>query len=228
MLPITVPSGMDFEESAQTTEFRHVAKVITAMSTQDGRIAEELNVWFMTLLMQRAEHRDTQALQAKIDELLQAQSRADSSLTKIDDKEPEDISVYEPRPAQRTSGISGSYRAESRPGDGAARYPRREPQCESGSPKGNPFQKKSPAKPPGQIDVQVLLPRLRGIPSVDVLLGGFVKSTRLVTGLAVVRDGGLISASGTKLTKPVAVLMSANDPNRTKLTRYGGHRLKRP
>ena len=50
-----------------------------------------LNVWFMTLLIQRAEHRDTQALQAKIDELLHANSRADSSLTKIDDKEPEDI-----------------------------------------------------------------------------------------------------------------------------------------
>jgi len=50
-----------------------------------------LIVWFMTLLIQRAEHRDTQALQAKIDELLHANAQADSELTKIDENEPEDI-----------------------------------------------------------------------------------------------------------------------------------------
>ena len=40
-----------------------------------------LIVWFMTLLIQRAEHRDTQAIQAKLDELLHAQGNADNSLT---------------------------------------------------------------------------------------------------------------------------------------------------
>ena len=50
-----------------------------------------LIVWFMTLLIQRAEHRDTQALQAKLDELLHAHGRADNAMTRIDDKEPEDI-----------------------------------------------------------------------------------------------------------------------------------------
>ena len=44
MLPIIVPGGMNFEEFAETTEFRHVARVITAMSTQDGRIAEEFRL----------------------------------------------------------------------------------------------------------------------------------------------------------------------------------------
>ena len=44
MLPIIVPSGMDFEKFAETTEFRHVANVITALSTQDGRIAEEFRL----------------------------------------------------------------------------------------------------------------------------------------------------------------------------------------
>jgi predicted helicase len=44
MLPITVPSGMEFDEFAETTEFRHVASVITALSTQDGRIAEEFRL----------------------------------------------------------------------------------------------------------------------------------------------------------------------------------------
>jgi superfamily II DNA or RNA helicase len=43
MLPI-IPSGMDFDEFAETTEFQHVARVITAMSTQDGRIAEEFRL----------------------------------------------------------------------------------------------------------------------------------------------------------------------------------------
>jgi low affinity Fe/Cu permease len=45
----------------------------------------------MTLLIQRTEHRDTQALQAKLDELLHANRQANNALTKIDDQEPEDI-----------------------------------------------------------------------------------------------------------------------------------------
>jgi low affinity Fe/Cu permease len=59
--------------------------------TLDWHAVATLSVWFMTLLIQRAEHRDTQALQAKIDELLHANAQADSALTKIDEKEPEDI-----------------------------------------------------------------------------------------------------------------------------------------
>jgi len=60
-------------------------------NTLDWHAVTTLIVWFMTLLIQRAEHRDTQALQAKLDELLHAQRGADNSLTKIDEKEPEDI-----------------------------------------------------------------------------------------------------------------------------------------
>ena len=37
--------------------------------------------WFMTLFIQRAEHRDTQAIQAKLDELLHAHARARNELT---------------------------------------------------------------------------------------------------------------------------------------------------
>jgi low affinity Fe/Cu permease len=48
-------------------------------------------VWFMTLLIQRAEHRDTQAVHAKLDELLHAQSRASNAMTRIDEEQPEDI-----------------------------------------------------------------------------------------------------------------------------------------
>ena len=47
--------------------------------------------WFMTLLIQRAEHRDAQAIQAELDELLHAQAKARNHLTHIDEFEAEDI-----------------------------------------------------------------------------------------------------------------------------------------
>lgn len=50
-----------------------------------------LIVWLMTLLIQRAEHRDTQAIQAKLDELLRANHRASNDLASIDLAEPERI-----------------------------------------------------------------------------------------------------------------------------------------
>jgi len=50
-----------------------------------------LATWFMTLVIQRAEHRDTQAIHAKLDELLRAQPTARNELTTIDTKDPEDI-----------------------------------------------------------------------------------------------------------------------------------------
>ena len=59
-----------------------------------------LATWFMTLLIQRAEHRDTQAIQAKLDELLHAQARASNSLTHIDEQEPEDIERQRERARQ--------------------------------------------------------------------------------------------------------------------------------
>jgi low affinity Fe/Cu permease len=47
--------------------------------------------WLMTLCIQRAEHRDTQALQAKIDALIRATPGAEDALTRIDEQEPEAI-----------------------------------------------------------------------------------------------------------------------------------------
>jgi low affinity Fe/Cu permease len=60
-------------------------------STLDWHALATLGTWFMTLIIQRAEDRDTQALQAKLDELLRADRAADSRLTKVDTLEPEDI-----------------------------------------------------------------------------------------------------------------------------------------
>ena len=50
--------------------------------------------WLMTLFIQRAEHRDTQAIHAKLDELLRAEGRARDELTKLDDEEPEVIEKH--------------------------------------------------------------------------------------------------------------------------------------
>lgn len=47
--------------------------------------------WVMTLFIQRAEHRDTQAIHAKLDELLRADGEADERLAKLDREEPEEI-----------------------------------------------------------------------------------------------------------------------------------------
>jgi superfamily II DNA or RNA helicase len=41
VVPLIVPEKMDFEKFAQTTAFRQVAQTITALSTQDERIADE-------------------------------------------------------------------------------------------------------------------------------------------------------------------------------------------
>jgi superfamily II DNA or RNA helicase len=41
LLPLVVPSKMEFEQFAETTAFRQIAHTITALSTQDERIADE-------------------------------------------------------------------------------------------------------------------------------------------------------------------------------------------
>jgi predicted helicase len=41
LLPLIVPNNMKFDDFAETTAFRQVAKIITALSTQDERIADE-------------------------------------------------------------------------------------------------------------------------------------------------------------------------------------------
>jgi low affinity Fe/Cu permease len=50
--------------------------------------------WTMTLFIQRAEHRDTQAIHAKLDELLHAMDGARDALTRLDEWEPKDIEEH--------------------------------------------------------------------------------------------------------------------------------------
>ena len=59
--------------------------------TFDWHGVATLATWAMTLFIQRATHRDTQALQGKLDELIRAQTGARNEFTRLDQKEPEEI-----------------------------------------------------------------------------------------------------------------------------------------
>jgi low affinity Fe/Cu permease len=57
----------------------------------DWHAVATLATWFMTLVIQRAEHRDTQAIHAKLDEILHALGDARNEITRMDEEEPEEI-----------------------------------------------------------------------------------------------------------------------------------------
>ena len=65
--------------------------VVFEPETLDWHGIATLVTWAMTLFIQRAEHRDTQALQAKMDELIRASETARDHIAEIDDREPEEI-----------------------------------------------------------------------------------------------------------------------------------------
>jgi len=64
--------------------------------------AATLATWLMTLFIQRAEHRDTQAIQAKLDELIKASGGARNEIAEIDRKEPEEIEKQREQELART------------------------------------------------------------------------------------------------------------------------------
>jgi low affinity Fe/Cu permease len=66
-------------------------------ATFDWHAIAVLAAWAMTFLIQRAAHRDTQAIHAKIDELLREDPAARSELEHMDDEEPEDIERHRER-----------------------------------------------------------------------------------------------------------------------------------
>jgi low affinity Fe/Cu permease len=65
--------------------------LIFQRETFNFRSVATLVVWLMAMLIQRSVHRDTQAIHAKLDELLRAIDAASSELAKIDSEEPEAI-----------------------------------------------------------------------------------------------------------------------------------------
>jgi len=74
--------------------------VVFDRATFDWHAAATLATLVMTLFIQRGEHRDTQAIHAKLDELLRAERHARNELTHIDEREPEEIQKHRQR-AQR-------------------------------------------------------------------------------------------------------------------------------
>ena len=68
----------------------------------DWHAIATIATWMMTLFIQRAAHRDTQALQAKLDELIRKQKGARNELIGLDDAEPEEIEKH--RAAERATG----------------------------------------------------------------------------------------------------------------------------
>jgi low affinity Fe/Cu permease len=76
-----------------------VAWIALDRKSFDAHGIATLVTWLMTLFIQRAEHRDTQAIQAKLDELLRVQGDARNELTHLDEKEAEEIEAH--REAER-------------------------------------------------------------------------------------------------------------------------------
>ncbi len=70
-------------------------------SSFDWHAAATVATLLMTVFIRRAERRDTQAIHAKLDELLRAEGKARNELTALDDKEPEEI--IEHRDEERAS-----------------------------------------------------------------------------------------------------------------------------
>jgi low affinity Fe/Cu permease len=64
-----------------------------------------LVTWVMTLLIQRAEHRDTQAIHAKLDELLRALPGAKTDMSSIDQNEPEAIAEHRQAHHEKHSAV---------------------------------------------------------------------------------------------------------------------------
>ena len=59
--------------------------------TMEWHSIATLATWFMTLVIQRAEHRDTQAVHVKLDELLRIHSEARNELTRVDEEDAEEV-----------------------------------------------------------------------------------------------------------------------------------------
>jgi low affinity Fe/Cu permease len=73
-------------------------------SSLDWHGIVSLATLFMALFIQRSEHRDTQAIHAKLDELLRTNNDARSQLTTLDDREPEQVEAFRTRARRADEG----------------------------------------------------------------------------------------------------------------------------
>lgn len=71
-----------------------LAWIVYSPSTFDWHAIATLVTLMIALLIQRTEHRDTQAIHAKLDELLRSDPGAKTELAALDEAEPEDIEKF--------------------------------------------------------------------------------------------------------------------------------------
>jgi low affinity Fe/Cu permease len=74
-----------------------VAWLIFSPDTFGWAAIATLATWLMTLFINRTEHRDTQAIHAKLDELLRAHGEARTDLASLNDQDVEDIEEHRKR-----------------------------------------------------------------------------------------------------------------------------------
>ena len=84
-----------------------VAWLIFSPDTFGWAAIATLATWLMTFFINRTEHRDTQAIHAKIDELLRTQGKARAELTTLDERDVEDIEEH--RRQHRKPDTQGAY-----------------------------------------------------------------------------------------------------------------------
>jgi low affinity Fe/Cu permease len=65
-----------------------------ARETFEWHAGATLATWMMTVFIQRATHRDTQAIHAKLDHLLDRIDKTDGRLAELDQMQPEDIEEF--------------------------------------------------------------------------------------------------------------------------------------
>jgi len=80
-----------------------VAWLLLDPKSLDWHSIATISTWMMTLFIQRAEHRDTQAIHAKLDELLRAEGRARDELTQVNNQEPEEVEAHREDEAHKLS-----------------------------------------------------------------------------------------------------------------------------
>ena len=71
-----------------------VAWMVFDIKTLEWHAVATVLTLFMALFIQRAEHRDTQAIHAKLDELLRVEGKARNELVRLDTQEPEVIEKH--------------------------------------------------------------------------------------------------------------------------------------
>ena len=74
-----------------------IAWLIFSPGTFGWGATATLATWLMTLFINRTEHRDTQALHAKLDELLRTHDTARTELTRLDERDVEDVEEHRRR-----------------------------------------------------------------------------------------------------------------------------------